>query len=189
MMIFVDDDDLDRQARSHAGTSRRGGDGPAPTLGTDDGPAIISASNRARAAAAAAASDPVVSLRVVMKRQIRRSLDFCPTSTAWMAHTVEAARIIRYDHTGKSRKRRKPKKSSGRKDGSDDSSKRSSIPSSPRCWRGKKTGAAAQLKEVNIHTGLVTKSGAKSKAVLEKEAREAAERKRESIEKRRPFRC
>ena len=67
----------------------------------------------------------------------------------------------------------KPKKSSGRKDDSDDEPEEELDPELA-ALLARKTDAAAQLKEVNIHTGLVTKSGAKSKAVLEREAREAA---------------
>ena len=82
----------------------------------------------------------VVRLRVVMKRQIRRSLDFCPTSTAWMAHTVEAARASSVrSSTGKSRKRRSQKRAAAGRTAAMTSPKRSSIPSSPRCWRGRPT--------------------------------------------------
>ena len=171
--FFVDDDDLDAdELAAMLGHATVGGDGQAPTTGAGDGPAIISASNRARAAAAAAAR----------RRQAAGGDEATDQALSGFlshldgedgAHGGSGARIIGTIKHREKPKVAKPKKSSGRKDDSDDEPEEELDPELA-ALLARKTDAAAQLKEVNIHTGLVTKSGAKSKAVLEREAREAA---------------
>ena len=176
--FFVDDDDLDPdELAAMLGHAAVGGDGPAPTLGTDNGPAIISASNRARAAAAAARRRQAAGGDEATDQALSGFLSHLDGVDG--AHSGSGARIIGTIKHREKPKAAKPKKSSGRKDGSDDEPEEELDPELA-ALLARKTDAAAQLKEVNIHTGLVTKSGAKSKAVLEKEAREAAEKAKAS---------
>ena len=137
--FFVDDDDLDAdELAAMLGHATVGGDGQAPTTGrvmdrrssvpvTGHGPL-----RRRRL--------DVVRLRVATRRRIRRSLDFCPTSTVRTAHTAEAARASSApSSTGKSRKWQSPKRAAAGRMIVMTSPKRSSIPSSPRCSQGRLT--------------------------------------------------
>ena len=111
-----------------------------------------------------------------MKRRIRRSLGFLShLDGVDGAHSGSGAHH-RHDQAQGKTESGEAQKSSGRKDGSDDEPEEELDPELA-ALLARKTDAAAQLKEVNIHTGLVTKSGAKSKAVLEKERKLRRKRK------------
>ena len=189
--FFVDEDDIDQDELAamlgQVAIGGGGGGGGAAAAAMDsDAPKVISSSNRARAAAAAAARS--------------RGVDDARTEQAlsgFLSHiegdgelSGEGAKIVgTIKHREKPPAAKKPQKS-----GRGDSDSEPEYEGDPEldAMLAKNVDKSAQLAERTLATGLTTKSGAKSKALLEKEKeereREAREReKAKAAEEEDPF--
>lgn len=170
--FFVDEDDMDEdELAAMLGQVTVGGDGGGGVAApVDTGPAVVGSSSRARAAAAAAARQK--------PQQDDEALSGFLSNLEGGGGVKggSGAKIVGTIKHREKDSNKKPKTSKkGGKGRDSDSEPEEQLDSELQALLAKRGDKSSQLKEVKLDTGLVTKSGAKSKTLLAAEAKAAAD--------------
>ena len=181
--FFVDEDDMDEdELAAMLGQVTVGGtaDGAGAGAGAgassssasgEAGSSAVGSSNRARGAAAAAA-------RRKLQQDEEALSGFLSNLDGEGGGGGEGAKFvgtIKHREKDPNKKSKLPKKGGGGKGGDSDSDPEEELDPELQAMLAKRADKSSQLRDVKLDTGLVTKSGAKSKALLAAEAKQQQE--------------